>query len=64
MKPADLLPIWKTQTEIASALQVTQAAVSQWFQANRVPLLRQYQINQLVGLPIEDKIHAEKEITQ
>lgn len=48
MKPTDVIAaLGGTQEATAKALGVTQGAVSQWVQAGRVPLLRQYQIETL-----------------
>ena len=44
MKPKDLLSIWKTQADIARALDIKPPSVSLWFSSGEIPLDRQYQI--------------------
>lgn len=47
MKPNDLLTIYETQREVAKALNISPPSVNRWFATGQIPLLRQYQIQEL-----------------
>lgn len=47
-----------SQSELARQLNVSRQAVSKWFEKNKIPLLRQYQIKDILnnmGVENEDK---------
>lgn len=54
MKKDEAIAYYGTQIKLAQALGISQAAISKW--PDKVPLLRQYQIERLTGgaLKVDD----------
>lgn len=56
MTVSEVLSYYRTQTAVAEALNMKQNSVAGWVQRNRVPLLRQLQIEKKTG----GRLKAEK----
>ena len=49
LTPDDLLDHFGTQVAIARALGISEGAVSRWFTLGVVPMLRQYQLAEMIA---------------